>query len=113
MDILTAHEMLAKRQDRSALDCDVSLNCPLGPCDAWPAAATAAVALSGCLEDAATDADLDEGLAHFQYLWTDGIVTQEQWDAEMIAVIDAVMEWGEQQPHQASLGSLSNCLPGF
>jgi hypothetical protein len=55
------------------------------------------VQLAGCLDDAITDADLDEGLEHFQYLLSDGIVTQDQWHAEMLEVIDAVMEWGERQ----------------
>jgi hypothetical protein len=104
MDVLTAHELFAQRTDRSALDCDVELNCPLGPSDAWPAGATAAVQLAGCLDNAATDADLDEGLEHFQYLFNDSIVTQEQWDDATYQVIMRVYAWCEQRQKAAAYG---------
>ena len=60
--------------------------------DYWPEAATAAVSLAGCLDDAKTDADLDEGLRHFQTLHSIEIpaVEDKAWFLEIAAVVEEV-----------------------
>ena len=74
----------------------------VGEVDCWPAAATAAVMLAGCLEDACTDADLDEALDHFGYLVRDGIVDAPAWKERTAEVIDAVLAWGWERERAAA-----------
>jgi hypothetical protein len=95
MHLLTAHELFCQRTSRDALPGDCLLNVNGNQVDAWPAAAVAACDLAGCLEDAQTDADLDDGLAHFQTLLSAEIVTGEQWREEIGRVVAALMEWGD------------------
>jgi predicted protein tyrosine phosphatase len=93
MDSLTAHALLCQRLDRSALPC----HCLIGGMDAWPAAATAAVALAGYLDDAQSDQDLDDGLEHFQTLCRiGGIIDAESWQRETGNVIAQLMAWGDK-----------------
>ena len=58
--------------------------------DYWPEAAVAAVSLAGYLEDAKTDADLDEGLAHFQTCHSAEILETEAWFREIAIVVKEV-----------------------
>lgn len=96
MHLLHALERFTRRPVEAradALDCDVKL---FGA-DAWPEAATAAVMLAGYLDDALTDADLDEALAHLQTLHSAGVVDDDQWKATIDEVISARISDLEEQ----------------
>lgn len=58
--------------------------------DFWPEAAVAAVSLAGYLGDAKTDADLDEGLAHFQTCHSAEILETDAWFREIAEVVQEV-----------------------
>jgi hypothetical protein len=93
MDVLHAHELFARREDRSALDVvdGVFIQAPDGSdVDCWPAGATAAVMLAGMLDDAKTEKDLDEGLAHFDYLYRDGIVSRDEWTWLIASIVHTI-----------------------
>jgi hypothetical protein len=93
MDSLTAHALFCQRTDRSALPAD----CTIEGMDAWPAAATAAVAMAGYLDDAQSDQDLDDGLEHFQTLCRiGGIIDADTWRHETGCVIAQLMAWGDR-----------------
>lgn len=92
MDYLLANALLTAREDRSAFPFFMELD----GVDAWPEMAVAAVALSGCLDDARTDEDLDEGLAHFRSLMEIGVFDADALKRETLHVIAAVMEYGRQ-----------------
>lgn len=96
MEILTALEMFERRPLESREDVlDVSVSIHGG--DAWSEAATAAVMLAGFLDDALTDADLDEGCAHFQSLHSAGIISTDQWRETIDEVISAKLADLEEQ----------------
>lgn len=59
-------------------------------CDLWPEAMTAAVSLSGMLDDATSDDDLIAGVQHFTALHEAGVFSDEQWVRETNEVIAAV-----------------------
>ncbi len=65
--------------------------------DAWSEAATAAVMLAGYLDDAVTDADLDEALQHFQLLSSAEVVSNDQWRQTIDEVISTAMADLEEQ----------------
>lgn len=97
---LDAHAMFdARGDDREALDCDATI----GGLDAWPAAAVAAVELAGHLDDAASHADLDVGLEHFQRLYEAGIVTDEKWQETSIEILGDLESWGEETDRIAAM----------
>lgn len=98
MDILTAHEMLAARPDfgRSLLPEGIDIEVVDGLEPIVPLA-TAEVSLSGMLDDAETDADLDEAAEHFRSLLGAGVFTLEQWTDEAHEVIQRVIEWGDEE----------------
>ncbi len=96
MDILTAHGKFALRQDRSNFDYYSEIECDDGPCDIWPAMATAAVMVAGALDVAETDADLDEAIGQYVLLVREGIIDSHEPFAEALTqVIDAVMAWSD------------------
>ena len=51
--------------------------------------------MSGWLEDATTDADLDEAIKHGLALFNAGIVDGKLVQRELAAVLRAVMQWGD------------------
>ena len=61
--------------------------------DMWLECCTAMVSLSGGLEDAKNDGDLDELVDHCQSLLAIGVVTAEDVDAEMTSVMRAVEQF--------------------
>ena len=98
MDIITAHNLIACRADQGAslLPDGFSIESHPGLEPTVPLA-TAAVSLSGMIEDATNDADIDEAGEHFRALLNAGIFTAEQWADEAESVIQQVVEFGEQQ----------------
>ena len=104
MDYLTAHEMFAQRDlsgDRSSFNAEVFVDTQTGSADCWAAGAVAAVSCAGCLEDAQSWEDLEEGISHFGYLITDSITQNAEWEAETSRVVDAVIQWGMAQESAA------------
>ena len=67
-------------------------------CDAEiaPAFCTSLASLSGMLNDANTQNDLDEAVKHGLNLLGADIVTQEQLDAEVRKIFAEVAEWGKR-----------------
>ena len=61
--------------------------------DAWPACCVAMCDLAGCLEDAQSEEDLDEGVKHYEALVGSDVMDTSRLEGEVIAVIEAVMEW--------------------
>jgi hypothetical protein len=101
-----AHELLAARDPftgRGAFPHDVTLD---GGPDAWPACATAACRLAGGLEDAQTDADLDELLEHYEALTSMGVKTDGELEGETLLVLNELMEWGEQAEREMAAAAL-------
>lgn len=97
MEMLRAVEMLSARapHQREAFDVDARLY----GADCWAEVATAAAMLSGMLDDATTDAELDEALAYFQTLHSCGVLSTEQLREttnEVIAVLLAECEEQER-----------------
>lgn len=61
MDMLTCHGMFARRTDRSVVPVRVEADFGNGrPVDVWASVMTAAVSLSGRLDECLTDEDLDD-----------------------------------------------------
>ena len=83
MDLVVAHAMIAARKDfcRSLLPEEISFEAVDGLEPVAPLV-TAQVTLSGMLDDAVTEDDLDEAAAHFRTLLSAGIFTLEQWSEE-------------------------------
>lgn len=65
--------------------------------DCWPAAAAALASLSGQLEEAVSEADLLDALAHGESLAFAGVLTKAQVKAEACAIIGDVLAWGDRQ----------------
>lgn len=97
MTALEAHAMFSKRKDRSILPYQVHLaGCP--GMDIWPAVATAAVSLAGCLESAETEEDLDEGIGHYETCVENiGCLDDEHLQEATLAVLGELLEWGERE----------------
>jgi hypothetical protein len=111
MDILEAHGRLAlvERGERDRLIPDAGLvQTPGGPCDVWPAVATALASLSGGLDDAETDDELAESVRHGLSLWRAEIVSDDAVCSEVDAVISAVNEWGEANDMAVSTSRPAN-----
>lgn len=81
---------------------DIEVTLPDGD-DLWPEAAVAAVSLAGWLEDAETDADLDEGLVHFQMCHSAEVLGTETWFREIAEVIEGVCREIEAHGHADGL----------
>lgn len=94
MEILEAVVRLEARQDRSVFPVELAGDVD-DDVDVWPEVTAAAVLVSGCLEDAKTDDDLDAALQTFQALYSEdehsgGTVTPAAWKAAVGTVMDAV-----------------------
>lgn len=98
MDVTTAHGMIACRKDfgRSLLPEGIDIEAVDGMEPITPLA-TAEVSLSGMLDDAESDADLDEAAEHFRTLLNAGVFTLEQWSQEAHEVIQQIIEWGDRE----------------
>lgn len=98
MDLLTAHGMIASRADfgRSLLPEGIDIEAVEGLEPIAPLV-TAAVSLSGMLDGATTQHDLDEAAQHFCSLLGGGVFTLEQWSEEAHEVIQQIVEWGERE----------------
>jgi hypothetical protein len=57
---------------------------------------TAAVALSGQLDECKTDEDLRQAVEHTMTLVNCGVYTTEQWSEESQRVEKALLEWGDE-----------------
>jgi hypothetical protein len=96
MNLLDAHGLLAVRHDRSVLPCEVMLEAGDGErIDAWPAYATALACQSGWLDDADTEAELDDAIQQGRRLLESGIIDAADLDETVGRVIAEVMAWGE------------------
>ena len=102
MDLVVAHTMIAARKDsgRSLLPEEISFEADDGSEPVAPLV-TAQITLSGMLDDAVTDDDLDEAAAHFRSLLNAGVFTLEQWSEEAHDVIRQIVERGKQSKSEA------------
>lgn len=64
--------------------------------DTAPTFCVALASLSGMLDDAETQADLDEAVAHAMTLLSIGTVSEMDLDHEVRDVFDEIATWGEQ-----------------
>ena len=100
MKALQAHELIAEAY---AADPDAVASWLLDDCepqhpegiDPTVALVTAAVELSGCLDDAQTLDELQAGCEHFASLLSAGIVTPEAWNQATLNVIGELLAWGD------------------
>ena len=99
MHVLTALDSFYRRRDRTILPADIEVD----GTPAWPEAATAAAMLSGQLDDAVTDDDLDDAVRHFISLFEIGVLSQEQWDSAIQEVLCELLAWGNEQEAAAAL----------
>ena len=97
MDVITTHARIASRPDfgRSLLPEDIEIDAANG-LEPYAVLATAGVRLSGMMEDAETDADLDEAADHCRTLLNAGVVTFEQWTDEADQVMRDFVAWGDE-----------------
>jgi hypothetical protein len=105
MKLLQAFERLGSRRDRSVLDvtAQIAVPRPAGAdsgepvlVDAWPELATALASLSGWLDDAKTDAELDEAIGHGRSLLDAGILDEAAVQAECQRLVCVLMAAGER-----------------
>ncbi|HWB09812.1 MAG TPA: hypothetical protein VG826_11320 [Pirellulales bacterium] len=87
-----AHKLFARRPNRSRFQVNLSLEGN----DAWALVATAAVALSGQLDDCLTNDDLDAALDSFLELFYRGEVTRDDLEVEIGHVMLALAD-GEEE----------------
>src|SRR5215469_11526950 len=92
MYVQQAHELFARRPDRSRFQVSLSLDGN----DAWALVATAAVSLSGQLDDCLTNDDLDAALDAFLQLFYQGEVTRDDLEVEIGHVMLALAD-GEEE----------------
>jgi hypothetical protein len=88
MHVQQAHELFARRRIRTRFQLNISLDGN----DAWALMATAAVSLSGQLDDCLTDDDLDAALNDFLRLYYRGDITREDLEVEIGHVMLALAE---------------------
>lgn len=93
MNLLDAHGLLFLQGDRTKLPPPDGVDTNLWR-DYWSAFATAAVALSGQLDDAETIYDLHDAIEHFQSLLGAEVVTLQQWGSEAERVRQSVDDFG-------------------
>ena len=97
MHLLQALDRFYQRPVESRADV-LDIEATLYGRDCWPEFATACVLLSGYLGDEAlTDAELDEALAHFQTLHSAGVVSDDDWRQAANEVITAKIADLEEQ----------------
>ena len=92
MHVQQAHELFSRRRDRSAFEVSTSLRGE----KAWALAATAAVSLSGQLDDCLTDDDLDVALDDFLRLYQSCIIGRDDLEAEIGRVMMALVDSEEE-----------------
>ena len=63
----------------------------------FAALATAAVSLSGMLDDSTSDTDLEDAADHFRTLLGAGVFDLEAWNNEAHEIIRQVIEWGDRE----------------
>lgn len=98
MKAVTAHGRLAVRQNRDILPIEVEVD----GVDIWPAYAVAFAELSGMLEGAVDDADLDAAIQHGKSLLEAEVISRAMLDREANRVIDLVVKWGERHARAAA-----------
>jgi hypothetical protein len=105
MKLLEAFERLGARRDRSVLDITAQIavprpvgndDCELELVDAWPEVATALASLSGWLDDASTDNDLDEAIGQGRSLLDAGILDEAAVEDECERLVCLLMAAGER-----------------
>lgn len=97
MNVTTALNLLRRRSAANRAEVFPLRSCSTMPVDPWPIAALAAISLTGWLDDAADDGDLDEALDHFQSLFFGGVVSRQEWADEIVRVSSE----GRQQKNDA------------
>lgn len=89
--------MLAAREDRSVFEGELFAHTNAGQTvDIWPAFTTALASLSGGLDDATSEQELDELVEHGASLLRLKIVTCEDARDETEEVLIELMQWGEE-----------------
>jgi hypothetical protein len=105
MEILEAVVRLEARQDRSVFPIELE-----GETDVWPEVAAAAALVSGRLEDATTEDDLDEALQIFQALYSEdddgSTVTPAAWKAAVNVVMDTIERCAIEVVAAAEVGAI-------
>lgn len=96
MNTIKAHGMFAARTDRTIFQHPVKLDVNGETCDCWPAAMVALCDCSNGLDEAETDADLDEliqeGIAYIEA----GLLTEDEIDGATWAIVQEVLQWGDE-----------------
>jgi hypothetical protein len=92
MYVQQAHDLFTRRPHRSRFQVNLSLDGD----DAWALVATAAVSLSGQLDDCLTNDDLDAALDSFLDLFYRGDVTRDDLEVEIGHVMLALAD-GEEE----------------
>lgn len=107
MDQLKAHAIFAKRWLTNEVECfphSLEVQAPDGTwLDAWPAGCVAAVVMAGYLDDAKTEDDLLEGLAHFETCVSADIdgFTLKDWEREAGEVANQFLTWALDELEEA------------
>lgn len=95
MNVLNAYGRLCVREDRSIVPQQMGVRINDGPLmDAWPETATAIASLSGQLEDAKNDADLEAAINHGLSLWACGVIQTQEVEKEAESVVRQLIDWG-------------------
>lgn len=100
MDLITAHGCIASRSDfgRSLLPMPDEFSIEAVPgLEPIAPIVTAAISLSGMLDDAETQEDLDEAAEHFETLLGAGVFTLDDLCSEAHEVISEVLQWGQRE----------------
>jgi hypothetical protein len=96
MDLVEAHERFAARKDRSIVPGTATALSPDGEeVDFWPALAAGLADLSGWLEDAEDDADLDDAARQGLSLVGGGVVSGQDVGLAAARVIVELIRWGD------------------
>lgn len=105
MDLIRAHGLFAMRRahQRTAFEVD----CTIGEMDAWPAACTAAVMLTGHLHDACSDDDLNYALEEFESLHNAGAIDDEEWRQATLNVLEELFAWGAAQSNMGGASAIN------
>jgi hypothetical protein len=97
MTTLEAHEYFARRgSNHDIFPHDVKLRGYPG-CDIWAAVCVAAVGLSGHLEKALVEKDLDAGVDAYESYVSMGCLNDNALEEATLDVIGQLLEWGESQ----------------
>jgi hypothetical protein len=105
MDLLEAHGRLAARTDRSVFP-KLLVDSRDGR-DMWPACLAGLASLSGWLEDARTEADLDEAIEHGLALYRMEVLDDETVSDAVNRVIAAVVLWGDNMVTMGGINAVN------